>query len=806
MSPPSALPSRIGRYEILDRLGAGGMGVVYLATDPLLRRTVAIKVLPADNEEHRERFAREARSAAGLRHSNVVTIYDVGEHEDQPFIAMEFLDGESMSEVIHRQAPLTVERRLQLMIELCAGLGHAHRSGIVHRDIKPGNLMITTEGTLKVLDFGLARLTTGNSQTGLTRVGAVMGTPHYMSPEQIEGQPVDQRSDIFAVGVVLYELLSYQKAYAGDSTPVVLHNILHKAPAPIQSVLPSIDAELAGIVAKGLEKVPDARYQTLALLGADLTRVHTRLVRGLEQTEVVRSRPVRNLDALAKRRAAQIVAHTQAAARHFDEGAFQDAITECENALVFDPQDRAALALLERAHQGLEAAQIEGWLAEAKAKLSKGDLTAAEALIDQTLKLRADSDDAHAMQVQIRDLRRERERAQERLRSAHAAIDRARSHLNEGAHDAAIRCASEALGYDPGNSIAQSLKEQAIAAIADRRNQVERDRAARAAAEAARALAAAREAESALRQQRSTATVIKPFQPPAPPVLAGMREPPVRRETASRQMFDTVEHAVERPRSNTPKLIAAAIAVLAVVAIGIWSMQSAPAPPDSAGKVDPVPAGPDYLAVVNRARIQYQKGDARGAVAALATIPESAAPPEAGRLLETIRREADGRAVAAQQAASAANRSTADTFIKAGVILERARKTPATAASTGQALTLLDEATSLYEAALKVTPAASGESMVAGGRTGTQSPANAGGQSVEKPQPLTPEASRELARHLADGERQQGDGEYDGAISSYEAALRIDRRNSRASSGLAATRKAQAAEKAALERLKKPGI
>ena len=154
----SSIPERIGRYEVVERLGIGGMGVVYLATDPLLSRTVAVKVLPGEHEDLRERFAREARSAASLRHPNIVTIYDVGEDNGQPYIAMEFLDGESMAELIRRRAPLPLARRLQLIIELCAGLGYAHRSGIIHRDIKPANLMITSEEGLKILDFGLARL------------------------------------------------------------------------------------------------------------------------------------------------------------------------------------------------------------------------------------------------------------------------------------------------------------------------------------------------------------------------------------------------------------------------------------------------------------------------------------------------------------------------------------------------------------------------------------------------------------------------------------------------------------------------
>jgi serine/threonine-protein kinase len=211
----SSLPARVGRYEVVERLGTGGMGVVYLATDPLLRRTVAVKVLPVENDELRERFAREGRSAAALRHNNIVTIYDVGEDQGHPFIAMEFIDGESMAEMIRRRAPLTMPRRLQLMSELCAGLGYAHRNGIVHRDIKPANLMITSEGGLKILDFGLARLIAEPTLGALSGVATLLGTPHYLAPEQIAGAPADHASDIFSVGLVLYEFVSYRRAFPG---------------------------------------------------------------------------------------------------------------------------------------------------------------------------------------------------------------------------------------------------------------------------------------------------------------------------------------------------------------------------------------------------------------------------------------------------------------------------------------------------------------------------------------------------------------------------------------------------------------
>ena len=533
----SSLPSKIGRYEVVDKLGEGGMGVVYLATDPLLRRTVAIKVLPGQDEELRERFAREARSAASLRHHNVVTIYDIGEDDGKAFLAMEFLDGESMAELIRRRAPLSIERRLQLMIELCAGLGFAHRGGIIHRDIKPGNLMITNEGTLKVLDFGLARVMTEGTNTGLTRVGSVMGTPHYMSPEQVEGKIVDPRSDIFAVGVVLYELLSFRKAYTGDSAHVVLHNIMHATPTPIRDLVPEVDAELARIVEKGLEKNPSLRYQDLAAFGAELERVRARLAESADGATLIERRPTQdertvqvpmaesspargarsraNLDVLARRRAAQVESHVNAAAKHLAAERYDEALAECENAMLLSPEDGRAVGLMAQAQAALDDRQVRDLLDKARARLAVGDLTEAQALIEQTLVLRADSAEAQNLRVKVREQRAERERAAERARAAKAAVDRAARSFQEGAFEAAARSASEALAYDSSSPEALELRRKATEAIAARRRQEQHDQRAAEVVEQARLSAAADNPQAAR-------ALLEAFDPPHPLVTEAL--------------------------------------------------------------------------------------------------------------------------------------------------------------------------------------------------------------------------------------------------------------------------------------------
>jgi eukaryotic-like serine/threonine-protein kinase len=197
----------IGRYQLLEKLGQGGMGVVYRASDTLLERIVAVKVISApidQNAELRERFFREARAAGKLSHKNIITIHDLGEHEGQPYLAMEYLEGQDLLGRMAAPQRMSLRRKIEIATEICEGLDYAHVHGVVHRDIKPANVFITGSGTVKILDFGLARLVTSE----LTRSNMMMGTINYMAPEQIRGEKVDHRADIFSTAVVLYELLS----------------------------------------------------------------------------------------------------------------------------------------------------------------------------------------------------------------------------------------------------------------------------------------------------------------------------------------------------------------------------------------------------------------------------------------------------------------------------------------------------------------------------------------------------------------------------------------------------------------------
>jgi serine/threonine-protein kinase len=273
-------PSVIGKYRIEGRLGQGGMGAVYLARDPRIGRLVALKVLRLDNEEMRKRFELEAQSAGRLKHPNIVTIYDYEEYDGNPCLAMEYVEGHTLAEMIQRGDPLPISQRLDFVEQVCRGLAYAHAAGIVHRDIKPSNLMVDQHGVMKILDFGIAR----NAERGLTRSRRMVGTAGYMSPEQVRGDKVDQRCDVFAVGLVLYEFLTGRRAFPGENEYSVFDRILNGSPDPfdhpdarvIQGVSPILDAALA--------RLPENRYQTATALGADLATLRQRFDAGTDSS------------------------------------------------------------------------------------------------------------------------------------------------------------------------------------------------------------------------------------------------------------------------------------------------------------------------------------------------------------------------------------------------------------------------------------------------------------------------------------------------------------------------------------------
>jgi serine/threonine protein kinase len=256
---------QIGRYKITGELGRGAMGVVYRATDPNIGRTVAIKTIPAADasdsaraQRMRGRLFREARSAGRLSHPGIVTIFDVEPDGATPFIAMEFVDGPTLEDALERGG-LDGGRVFDILAQAAAALDYAHSQGIVHRDIKPANIMLAPGGTAKITDFGIAK---ADGAESLTRTGAIVGTPHYMAPEQIQGKAVDGRADQFSLAVLAYEMLTGERPFAGEQMTTVAYRIVHEPPPPPERLNPSLGTGIRNVLLKGLAKKPESRYAT----------------------------------------------------------------------------------------------------------------------------------------------------------------------------------------------------------------------------------------------------------------------------------------------------------------------------------------------------------------------------------------------------------------------------------------------------------------------------------------------------------------------------------------------------------------
>ncbi len=343
------VPTRIGRYEIKGRIGGGGMGTLYLArdTNPTTDRLVAVKLLRAsfDSDDLRQRFAREAQALAELNHPNIVIIHDSGEYQDSPFIVMEYIRGETLAESIRRRASMSLATKLRLLAELCAGLSHAHEAGIIHRDIKPANLMVDLHGRLKVLDFGIARVVDPGMTRieALTRLNVQIGTPGYMSPEQIEGGEIDARSDLFSAGAVAYELISYHEAFPGATTRQIENRVLGEQPLPLASAIPGLDPEIADIIGTALEKDVNRRCQHAATLGRAFDRVRARLE---EEERLPRPTPAPKAGERKSRHERAAQAAYERALTSYREGADGFARRSAMEALAEYPQHADARQLL----------------------------------------------------------------------------------------------------------------------------------------------------------------------------------------------------------------------------------------------------------------------------------------------------------------------------------------------------------------------------------------------------------------------------------------------------------------------------
>ena len=326
----------IGRYKILGELGRGAMGVVYRAQDPALDRVVALKTIiltdDADGrEEYQKRFFLEAKAAGKLTHSSIVTTYDFGEQDGVAYLAMELLEGTDLRTRL-KDGALPPAEAVEVARQVAEGLGFAHERGIVHRDIKPGNIMLIGRGQAKIMDFGLARMRAADHKTV---TGMVLGTPKYMSPEQVAGSPVDQRSDLFSLGIVLYEMLTGTRLFGAEDMTQIMHNVTYQEHEPPTRLKPELPAMLDFVVARALKKDPSARYQDAAELAADLStclgelRAHP-VAPGAEPTGTRTVKIERSGEPLSDAPAARaIVPDTRLPlARQFDSSAALDRLAE----------------------------------------------------------------------------------------------------------------------------------------------------------------------------------------------------------------------------------------------------------------------------------------------------------------------------------------------------------------------------------------------------------------------------------------------------------------------------------------------
>ncbi|HYM61443.1 MAG TPA: serine/threonine-protein kinase, partial [Thermoanaerobaculia bacterium] len=264
--------SQIGKYRLLDRIGEGAMGEVFRAHDPVLDRHVALKIITAGDEDRRQRFRREAQSAARLGHPNIVVVHDFGEDSGHFFMAMELLEGHDLKLAISSNLLPDLPAKLQVMEQVCDAMGYAHSMGIIHRDLKPANIFLLPWGRVKILDFGLARV----GQSDMTGTGTILGTPNYMSPEQIRGVRIDPRADIFALGSVFYEMLSGRKAFNADSLHTVLYRVLQHEPEPLRMIAPSVPLALSDLIRKAMAKEPAMRFQSTREMGDAIRALRSR--------------------------------------------------------------------------------------------------------------------------------------------------------------------------------------------------------------------------------------------------------------------------------------------------------------------------------------------------------------------------------------------------------------------------------------------------------------------------------------------------------------------------------------------------
>lgn len=422
-------PQKLGKYEVLDLVGRGSIGVVYKAIDPGIGRLVAIKMMTvgfADDPKLLKRFYREAQSAGKLQHPNIVTIYDLGDQDGNPYLVMEFLKGEDLSSIISASRSISLEQKLNIVIQICNALGYAHQRGVVHRSIKPANAIVLQDFIVKIVDFGIARI--GNER--VTRPAHMMGSVQYLSPEQINGSQVDSRTDIFSVGVLLYQLLAYALPFDGKDTGAILLKIIHDPPPALSTYLHAYPADLDIILARALAKTREERYATADDLAFDLARVQEELKRD-KVSEYLKS-----VD--------DLMVNSQ----------WKQAKEQLLEVLKIDQQNTQANDLLRTIQQRIQAQQrreqAREFRLQAEQAVARNELGDALQYLDRAVQLDTDSKDL----LHARNLVAERKARAEQFA---ALLQRAESARDTGDLEDAQKAITEALTLDKDNPEAKAM-------------------------------------------------------------------------------------------------------------------------------------------------------------------------------------------------------------------------------------------------------------------------------------------------------------------------------------------------------------